>query len=167
MKAQLLIAATLAAASLGASAKTINLGVFDDDTSSLSFDHKVGQPLPKSLSFSDFVNFTLTTSNDAALSLTFADNKLFAMKLDSWSLVESGVGVIAPVAGSTFKDIEYANLGAGTYKLTINGTLLKGFRGDSYGGNIVTQAVPEPQTLALLLAGLATCAFVARRRQAK
>lgn len=56
-------------------------------------------------------------------------------------------------------------LAAGAYSLVING--MQSADGASYGGNlaVAVAAVPEPETYALLLAGLGVLGFVARRRR--
>lgn len=54
-----------------------------------------------------------------------------------------------------------ADLRAGTHTIQVFGTE---FQGASFNGLVsVTAAVPEPQTYALLLAGVAAMAFVSRR----
>ena len=167
MKTKLIFAALAFAACGAASASTINLGVFDEDTTPLSFDHKSLTKLVFDQSFTDLVDFQLTALNDASISLTFANNTKFSMSLDSWSLNKSGFGVITPEAGSNFALISYAGLGAGSYELAVHGTLMHGFKGNTYGGNLVTELapVPEPETYALMLAGLGAVGFVARRRR--
>ncbi|MDN3543434.1 FxDxF family PEP-CTERM protein [Kinneretia asaccharophila] len=59
-------------------------------------------------------------------------------------------------------------LPAGTYQLKVTGTGITGASA-SYGGNIVatpiTTPIPEPETYAMLLAGLGVVGFVARRRK--
>jgi hypothetical protein len=60
------------------------------------------------------------------------------------------------LAGST-------TLPAGFYQLKVSGTTVGGQA--SYGGNIVATPVPEPETYAMLLAGLGVVGFLARRRQ--
>lgn len=51
----------------------------------------------------------------------------------------------------------------GAYSLRISGTTAAG--GASYGGNVVLTPVPEPETYALMLAGLGVIGFVAARRR--
>lgn len=168
MNLKTLTAALALAACGAANAATINLGTFDEDTAPLAFNHKSAVVLVANQSFVDYVNFDLTSANDAIGSLTFANNSKFSMSLDSWVLNKVGSGTVAPDAGSTFAAISYSALSAGSYSLEIHGTLNAGYKGNSYGGNFVTQLspVPEPETYALLLAGLGAVGFVARRRSA-
>lgn len=51
----------------------------------------------------------------------------------------------------------------GAYTLTIGGTA--GAGGASYGGNLVLTPIPEPETYALMLAGLGIVGFMAARRR--
>jgi len=53
-------------------------------------------------------------------------------------------------------------LAAGPYTLTVSGNAGSGA---SYGGNVVLTPVPEPETYALMLAGLGIVGFVAARRR--
>lgn len=59
---------------------------------------------------------------------------------------------------------DFANLAAGSYKLTVGGVFPLGFH--AYSGSVyaATAPVPEPASLALALAGLGVVAGVARRR---
>lgn len=56
-----------------------------------------------------------------------------------------------------------STLPAGMYSLTVSGTGVTGGSA-SYGGNIVAMPVPEPETYAMMLAGLVAVGFLARRR---
>lgn len=53
-------------------------------------------------------------------------------------------------------------LAAGSYNLTVSGNAGSGA---SYGGNVVLTPIPEPETYALMLAGLGVVGFVAARRR--
>ena len=61
---------------------------------------------------------------------------------------------------------ELSSLGAGNYYLQVTGQVL-GANGGVYGGSMNVTAVPEPETYAMLLAGLGLVGFVGRRKAAK
>jgi len=69
------------------------------------------------------------------------------------------------VGGSTFEQYTFsaASLAAGLYTIYVTGT---GTAGSSYTGNVViTSPVPEPETYALVLAGLGAIGFMGGRRK--
>jgi hypothetical protein len=64
----------------------------------------------------------------------------------------------------------FSNLAAGSYMVKLSGNLTEPFTNTSYlgvygGGFDIKAAVPEPQTYALMLAGLLAVGYVARRRK--
>lgn len=167
MKLKHVAAAVLAvAASAGAVAADGDLGNLSP---SASFSRTVAAG-----SFLDKWSFNLGTPSIVAASATnveisfgsfsFGGISNFAatlngvpLLLQSFGSSANGVTVTTQVlAGST-------TLPAGTFSLMVSGTAAAG--GASYGGNIVATPVPEPETLAMMLAGLGALGFLARRRQ--
>ncbi len=124
-------------------------------------------------SFMDTYNFDLSVASIVAASATnveitfgsfsFGGISGFAamlnnqpLNLNSFTSSNGGVTVKTSVlAGST-------TLPAGTFLLKISGTAGPG--GASYGGNIVATPVPEPESYAMLLAGLGVMGAIAVRR---
>nr|WP_316642965.1 FxDxF family PEP-CTERM protein [uncultured Roseateles sp.] len=74
--------------------------------------------------------------------------------------------VDTPIGGSLFQQytavVVPTLLAAGTYSIKVTGTSMSA--GSSYTGNVTLAPVPEPETYALMLAGLAAVGFIARRR---
>ena len=144
-----------------------SLGTIDLSSGSASFGNT-----PVAGSFIDTATFTVVTPSVANGSVTAVVNG--GQDVDFSSIVITGpagsfgfnllnpdpVELWAlPAAG--------ALLSPGSYTLTLTGTNSAAM--GSYGGNIavsVAPPVPEPETYALLLAGLGALGFVARRRKA-
>lgn len=105
----------------------------------------------------------------------------------SWSLVQNSSNVNADVgrnatvsfwfdnalvvtevgAKSFLKDLPSLTGIVGTHSLKFEGTAFNGYKGSaSFNVTSAVSAVPEPQTYALLVAGLCAVGFVARRRAA-
>lgn len=78
-------------------------------------------------------------------------------------LQDSGFNTIG-VDTSPADGFSFAGLSAGSYALTFVG-VTNGSLGGSYAGVILAQTIPEPETYALMLAGLAAVGFVAMRRR--
>lgn len=58
-----------------------------------------------------------------------------------------------------------AGPGTDVYKLTVKGGLIPGHNLGSYSGTLNVSPVPEPETYAMLLAGLGLVGFMVRRRK--
>jgi len=69
------------------------------------------------------------------------------------------------ITGSTAV-ISMSTLPADTYTLEIRGNVV-GTYGGTYSGSLNVAAIPEPETYALLMAGLGLIGFVARRKNVK
>ncbi len=65
------------------------------------------------------------------------------------------------VPGGDYWTFSAAGLASGLHTISVTGTAL----GSSYTANVVLTPVPEPETYALMLAGLGAIGFVARRRK--
>jgi PEP-CTERM motif-containing protein len=112
--------------------------------------------------FSDFWTFTLPsgstggTGSVGGVSLFIGSSPSLlnlSVSIPTLSVTDSG-GVFSFSGGTP----------GGTYTLDISGTVAYGAVAGLYGGTILAVAVPEPATWALMLAGIAVGAGVARRR---
>ena len=73
----------------------------------------------------------------------------------------------SPTVGITTVVLNPISLLAGTYTLQVKGTVA-GISGGSYAGVLnIAQPVPEPESYAMLMAGLGLIGFMARRRKSK
>lgn len=126
--------------------------------------------------FADIFTFTLATGQYIAGGLTSALNG--AQDIDFTRVVITGPGGIFSFDDVLGDPIEALTLpptflSMGAYTLTVMGT--NSAAGASYGGDLVLSAtftpppgggtVPEPETIALMLAALAPLAFASRRRR--
>jgi hypothetical protein len=83
----------------------------------------------------------------------------------SWNLSSTGLGFLLANPGpNTSFSTSLSNLAAGNYSLTfaVGGPL--GLKVDDLTITTVAQLVPEPESYALMLAGLGVVGFLARRR---
>lgn len=71
------------------------------------------------------------------------------------------VGALTPI--TTGFGFSMAGLESGSYTLTVKGQGAAGFNG--YVGSIYAQPVPEPESIAMMLAGLGVVGAVAARRR--
>lgn len=114
--------------------------------------------------FHDYVSFSTTGLESIIASISGTASKSFTFTsfnlLDSsFSLVSTG-DIISGGAKASFGVID--SLGSGNYYLEIAGKSVGSTTG--YSGTITVTPVPEPETNALLLAGIGMLGFVARRK---
>lgn len=160
-------AAVLALTSVGSFATTTAL---DPLAPSASFANTVTG------AFTDSWTFNLPTLSAVAASVTNVEVSFGSftaggiMGFEAWlngTQLFGPTSIVGPVSGVTVKTQVLAGgtvLPAGMYSLMVKGSGITGASA-SYGGNIVATPVPEPETYAMMLAGLAAVGFLARRRR--
>jgi hypothetical protein len=151
-----------------AQAATYNLGTLSTGAP-LSFNAAVTSAGP----FSDIFTFTLPAAVSSGFSLlNFPVSGLFNTVLTSATLFSNADGNLfngddsmVKTGTATSSGISFTNgaSAAGTYYLNVTG-ISTGPQGGLYNGAISVAAVPEPETYAMLLAGLGVMGFIARRR---
>ncbi len=116
-------------------------------------------------SFTDKVSFSVLSSSDLVGTISGTSSSNFA--LSAFDLYTSSGTLVT--TGSFNNVTGKASLGfvsdgglTGNYYLLISGTTT----GGTYNGNISLSPVPEPESYAMMLAGLGLMGFVARRRSA-
>lgn len=112
-----------------------------------------------------FDTFTFTLSEMSNLRIDVTDLKF----PPTWSFGNFGIALL----DSTFNKIgsasgndglSFSGLAAGTYALAVTG-FTSGSLGGAYAGVLAAAPVPEPETYALMLAGLGIVGFIASRRR--
>ena len=159
MKIKLFTAAALAAASVSAFAVGPGpLGTIDNTPIAIS-------NLPLSGIFQDVYSFTLADPgalSGNAVAINFGGYNILGLTVTLQDASFAVVGSDAsPADGFTF-----SGLAAGSYALNVLG-YATGASGGFYAGGFIaeTAPVPEPETYALMLAGLGLVGFVASRRK--
>jgi PEP-CTERM motif len=165
-------AKTLVAAAVLASAQahaaTANLGVISGGAPT-SFN-AVSMPAGP---FSDIFTFSIASAGAVGISaMNFPVSGLFNTVFTSASLFSNPDGLmfnaddslvtLASIKSNAFSFLS-SPVGAGSYYLNVSG-IANGPQGGLYNGSLSVAAVPEPQTYAMLLAGVGVMAFIARRR---
>ena len=143
------LAAALAASTLPAFAVSGNLG-----TLTLNDPEGFGNFFASATGvFSDTFTFSLASAMTVNGMTGFSGLPSFALVLKD--------SVLDTIATDTTTGMFSFALGAGTYTLNFVG--MNATAGAFYGGNIT--AVPEPETYALMLAGLGIIGFIGARRR--
>jgi hypothetical protein len=154
----LAVAAVLAASSYAASAVAI-FPAGPDDTTFIGNSYNVTTPVATTV-------YTFTTAVKAFFNGSLTTTDLTSKVFDFTAVDLNGIDLTSFVSpdGGTLPTL---TLMAGNYTFTVTGNA-SGSKGGSWGGqlNLVAVPVPEPETYALLLAGLGAVGFIARRRSA-
>lgn len=125
--------------------------------------------------FADYASPTLTGSFDYTFTFNLASNLAFTTVVNGWDGMTGMSGTLTPSGGSALNlssiplsgggtSLSYGSLsGASQYSLHFVGTAPEA--GQSFNVQLHSvQAVPEPETFAMLLAGLGLIGMVTRRR---
>ena len=169
--------AILAGASVGANATTTNLGTISPSAST-GF---AGTVLGGGQSFSDIFSFNFSGSNTGAhfdvqdVPTTVSQAVTFNGILTAISLFSAGAnGVVGGgddsllassiSPGGNSLSLDYAQSLSGSSYITVTG-VSNGSSGAIFAGQIAP--IPEPETYAMLLAGLGLMGAVVRRRSAR
>jgi PEP-CTERM motif len=159
MKIKFLGAVALAAASLSAQAVGPgSLGAIDNMPIAIS------NIVPMGI-FQDVYSFTLVNPGDLSGSVTAINFTPYNILGLTVTLQDSSFAVIGTDAtpGTGFS---FSNLASGTYALNVLG-FATGPAGGFYSGGMIATTVPEPETYALMLAGLGAIGFIAARRKSR
>ena len=165
MKLQSVVAtAVLAAASFNASATAYDLGVLDPTGYDTLFGSSI--KFAANTAINDTWSFTLLEPSNTS----FAAIQTFAVKegaiIDFAAVLNNtSFGLVGGAGSQTLS--WNGPLSAGTYSVSITGTT--GLQGARYGATVsaIPTPVPEPETYAMMLGGLALLGAVARRKAKK
>lgn len=154
-------AAVLAMSSLAATAATIDLGTLDG--SSPDSSSGVSSKFALNAAIADTWTFTLETAS----LVSFGAQQSFSTQssaIHQFSGLLVGYGPLTLVASPTQANLSWSGtLAAGSYAVNISG--LSAAKNTQYTTTLAAAPVPEPETYALLLAGLGVVGFVASRRK--
>jgi hypothetical protein len=151
----LIASAVLAGSAFGANASLI---IADPIVGSSFDDVVIGTITVSTLS-------DITGSMFAASNVSFTTPFPFTLTLGTVTFTSTTVGTLVDQDASA-NGFSFQNVAAGNYIVTISGTITGGQLPNLalVGANYTVTAVPEPETFAMLLAGLGLMGAVARRR---
>lgn len=121
--------------------------------------------------FSDRFDFTTSMMGDLTADLfSMSGTARNGLDITGYSLYNTSGELLSGTQLSTgivdSWSLSYDNLAAGSYYVMVNGSVLSNAAGKYYA-NIALAPVPEPETYAMMLAGLGLLGFTARRRKQK
>lgn len=163
--AKLLLGAGLISAALGASAATYDIGLLtglyiNNSTVSGVIDDKYSFDILSSTSVASASGYVTTSFTLPTGTLSILDISNFSVKL--YNSANSLLGTATKDSGGNFV-LNYGPLAAANdYYFNVTGKAT-GVGGGNY--TFTLAPVPEPESYAMLLAGLGIMGFVARRRQ--
>ena len=179
-----LLAIALASAVSGAQAATVNLtgGDFPYDLGVNPTDDNIYSVTHDVESFVDVFTFSLNTVSDTissavSLLLPGLGGSGSSYEIDNGTLSlfsdpdgDGAAGVNVALASTTYGDstgiLAYNNAAVGSYYWEVAGDAV-GSNGGAYLYAANTAVIPEPETYAMMLAGLGLIGFIGRRRLAK
>ena len=154
MKLKPLAAAALLATS--ASAFSASLGTLGDDP---VFFNGTGSGL-----VFDTWTFSLSEVSNLTVDLLGSTSPRFSFANLGVALLDSSFNVLGTSSVGGPLSLSLSNLGAGDYAIAVTG-FTSGSAGGAYTGILAAAPVPEPETYALMLAGLGIVGFIASRRR--
>lgn len=121
--------------------------------------------------FTDRYTFTTTMMGDLTADLlSMTGNARNGLDITGFSLFDSSGllqgGTMLSTGATDSWSLNFNDLAAGSYYVQVQGSLVSNAAGKYYA-NIALAPVPEPETYAMMLAGLGMLGFAARRRKQK
>ncbi|CAN5755457.1 hypothetical protein BH11PSE8_BH11PSE8_07330 [soil metagenome] len=119
-------------------------------------------------SFSDSISFTGIAAGTYDIVLDFSGQSLWVTGLTLNGVAADSISNVGTTKGGKFSFAFMETEANAPFTLNVMGMGFAAKTPVSYSGSLTAvAAVPEPETYALMLAGLAGVGFVTRRRQAK